>query len=1004
MLNIREEVGTDALQAAVELLVQRHEPLRTTFPTGADGVIVQRISDDYRAPMRVVRCADEVARADALDELFREPFDLERGPLFRWGFFSVSPDDHVLLLVAHHLVTDGWSMDLLHRELSESYHAIRTGRVLRLPALDYQYADYALWERERGEAHAGDVRHWTDAMAGAPFTGELPVDRARPRHRTHACGVVRSAVPATTAAAVDSLAAESGSSRFQVLLAAAYVLLARWTGQSDLVLGTPSANRRSAEVEGMVGFFVNILPLRGRVDEREPFRRLIADARETVMDAYDHGTVPFDRIVEAVAPPRVPGAHPLLQVVLSVAEPATGREPLWGERSDFVGAERAQLDLTLTFSPRPGGDLGLDVYYAAELFNHVTIERLAARFGHLLADLTDRPNDPLALIPATTPEEIATVDALGASRAGPSTPPVTGLFDRQAASRPEAIAVLDDGVTWTYRRLDAVSRSVEEAVRACQLPPATAVAVCVPRSATQIAAMLGVMRAGAVYLPLDPANPPERLRRILHDAGCRLLLTGGARGDGHPWPAEVATVDVSTIPAARSRRHERSPVLPRHPAYVIYTSGSTGRPKGVEVDHASLSSVIQCYAEHYRLGPADRLSQTMNHSFDAGLLDTLPALISGASVAVMPDEVRLDPAALWDKLQEAEVTISFITTALFVAALDHPPAHAGSLRMLQFGGELFTAVPHGLPFPLEHMYGPTEVSIWTSAGALEPGEPVHIGQPVGGLHARILDPWLRPVPIGVAGELFLGGDRLALGYRGAPGMTAARFVPDPWSANGGRMYRTGDRVRWDRAGRLEFLGRTDTQVKLRGFRIELGEIEAVLAEHADVAEAVVVLGEVPEGGKQLCAYLRLHPAGTVHAVLEHAEQHLPAWMRPASYTVLDSFPLSPNAKTDRAALPPPAPAPAREYVPPEGPVENLLAETWNALLNLDKVGRTDDFFQVGGHSLLAAGLLSRIEAATGCRIPLHTLFDHPVLKDLALHVEDAILAAALTHRGEGELT
>jgi amino acid adenylation domain-containing protein len=603
-------------------------------------------------------------------------------------------------------------------------------------------------------------------------------------------------------------------------------------------------------------------------------------------------------------------------------------------------------------------------------------------------------------VPAVSAGEAAELETFAASTPAPGTPAVTELFRRQVVARPDAPAVLDQGRLWTYRELDDLAERLAATVRARRLPPAAAVAVRLPRSATQIAAMLAVMRSGHVYLPVDPANPADRLARILRDAECPLLLTDAARPDLPAWPAElVEVVDVGTagsrMAVDRPGDLDREPIDPRRPAYLIYTSGSTGRPKGVEVDHAALSSVIQCYVRQYDLTPADRLSQTMNHSFDAGLLDTLPALVCGASIAVLPDEARLEPTALWDRLAEAGVTLSFITTALFTAALDNAPTTARGLRMLQFGGELCTAVPEGLPFPLEHMYGPTEASIWASAGPLDPAGPVHIGRPVGGLSARVLDAWLRPVPAGVAGELYLAGERLAIGYRGAAGATASRFVPDPWSARGGRMYRTGDRVRWNRDGRLEFLGRTDAQVKLRGFRIELGEIEAVLAGHPAVAEVTVVVRTAATGPRQLCAYLRLHPGGTVAAVRAHAEQQLPGWMLPASFTVLTSFPLNANGKTDHGALPPPDPAPVRAFEAPVGAVEELMAAVWCAVLGVARVGRTDDFFAVGGHSLLATTLLSRVADATGCRLPVRLLFDRPVLKDLAFELEEAIVAAAL---------
>lgn len=1008
MIRLREQIDTAALAAAADMLVMRHESLRTCFSLLPDGSLRQRVSGRTTAPLHTERHADAAARDAGLAAFFQRPFDLEAAPLVRFGLFTVSPTDHTLLVVAHHIVTDGWSMEILHHELGACYAAARAGRAPSLPVLTRQYVDYAVWEHARSQdpTFAERLRYWADLLAGVPPLLDLPTDRPRERVRSYECGVVRADIPATTVETMDAMALACGGSRFHVLLAAAAVLLSRWCGQPDLVIGTPSANRASVEVESMVGFFANLLPLLVRVREPASFADLVREVRSTVLDAHDNSSVTFDRIVDAVAPDRVPGANPLVQVAMTLADTGTRPPSTWGERLDFVDADKAQLDLTIAVSPGPATGLTAVFYYAADLFDRPSIERLAARLVDLLARLTGRPDEPMLGIATVTSAEERELARIGSSPPSPHLPPITELFARQVALRGAAPAVLDGGKVWTYRELDRVAGRVAALVRERTSTAPVAVAVCLPRSAVQIAAMLGVMRAGAIYLPVDPANPSERLRRILRDADCTLVLTDDRLRDSRDWSG-VDVLDVASDPGpARSSAGAHPPaepvLRPERPAYLIYTSGSTGRPKGVEVDHGSLSSVIQCYARHYDLTPDDRLSQTMNHSFDAGLLDTLPALITGGSVAVLPDEARLDPARIWRHLDDAGVTISFITTALFVAALESVPSRPGTLRMLQFGGELFTSVPDGLPFRLEHMYGPTEVSIWTSAGPLEPRGRVHIGRPVGGLRAHVLDRWLRPVPIGVPGELYLAGDRLAIGYRGAPSMTASRFVPDPWSATGRRMYRTGDRVRWLKDGTLEFLGRWDSQVKVRGFRIELGEVEAVLAEQSGVAEAIVVLRQTAAGQKDLWAYVRLHPSCTVEAVRAHAEDHLPPWMQPSSYTTVEKFPLTPNGKTDLAALPPPEPSSPRGYTPPEGPVEELLAEIWCELLGTTRVSRTDDFFKVGGHSLLATRLLAKIADATGCQLALRVLFDNPVLRDLACHLEDAIVAAAQAAEGAGD--
>ncbi|MGW3418207.1 non-ribosomal peptide synthetase [Streptomyces phaeochromogenes] len=992
MLRLRENVDNAALRAALDDVVARHEALRTRFALTPEGELCQLVDAAGPVDLHV-----EDSSETRLAEFFAAEFDLERGPLLRAGLFTAAPRDHLLLLVIHHIVTDGWSMDLLHRELAELYEAHVKQTPAHLPELTYQYADFAAWEGSEfeGGAFADDVAYWREQLAGAPQVIDLPVDVPRLAERTHTAGCHRFDVPPEVMARLEEVAQDCGASTFQALLAAFHLLLARWTGRPDLIVGSVSANRRSAATEPIVGLFANLLPVRGRIDESESFAELVARTRDTVLDAYDHQGLSFERLVEAVAPTRETGHSPFVQTVFTLAEAVPGAPSGWGERVEIQGTTRTQFDLSFATCHDGTGALLIYAHYAADLFHADTIERIASRYVTLLDEVSQRPGEPLALLATVTAEEADELEAFATSTAAP-TSTMLELFERQRRHRPHQEAVADDTTRLSYAQLGAEADRIARLITARGLAPATPVGVCLTRSTTQVAALLGVLRAGAVYLPLDPAYPADRLTYLLRDSGCPLVLTDS---DAPELSGDADLLNVHTAAPADASSGP-PPVRPGQPAYLIYTSGSTGHPKGVLVTHEGIGNFVSWYVDHYALTPGDRLSQLASPSFDAGLLDTLPALAAGAALTVLPDEARLEPAALWTRLHEAGVTVAFLTTPLFAAAAAEPPARGTGLRSVQIGGDSLAHVPAGLPFTLDNLYGPTESTIAATCGRLEAGQPVHIGGPLRGMRVRVLDDRLRPVPVGTPGELYLSGPGVALGYLGRPGLTATRFLPDPRATDGTRMYRTGDRARWRADGRLEYLGRTDAQLKIRGHRIEPGEIEAVLGGHPGVREAAVVPHTAPDGEVALCAYVSLRPGVAPDAVRDHAERALPAWMRPAAYTVLPELPVTAHGKVDRAALPRPEFRITTVDRPPTGPIQELVAEVWQEVLGLDRVGAEDDFFRIGGHSLLATRVLSRLSDATGCRLPLRTVFDHPVLESFAHQVEEAIISAAMA-AGEG---
>ncbi|MEU6113069.1 amino acid adenylation domain-containing protein [Streptomyces sp. NPDC047117] len=1001
-LRLRENIDVAALRAALTAVTDRHEALRSHFSLTPEGELCQLVDDAGTVDLHIEDLTDAPGtRRARMAEFFAAEFDLEHGPLLRAGLFSTAPRDHVLLLVIHHIVTDGWSMDLLHQELAELYEAHTRQRPAELRDLAYQYADFAAWEQSDadGGIFAEDLAYWQQQLAGAPQVIDLPADMPRPGERTYAGGCHRFAVPPAVVSRIEQVARDCEASTFQVLFAAYQLLLARWTGRPDLIVGSVAANRRSAATEPIIGLFANVLPVRGHIDESESFARLVGRTRDTVLDAYDHQGVSFDRIVEAVAPARQTGHSPLVQTVFTLAEAVPGAASEWGERVEFRDTTRTQFDLSFAAGPDGSGGLLVDAHFAADLLRLDSVERLARRFVALLDEVSRRPGEPLSRFATVTAEEAAELErfATGTPGTRTTTPTVLDLFERQVRERPHQEAVTDGTTRLTYAELGAEVERIARLITSRGLAPATPVGVCLTRSASQVAALLGVLRAGAVYLPLDPAYPADRLTYLLRDAGCPLVLKDANTPD-LPRPAHVELLDVSTAAPADAPA-EIAPVRLGQPAYLIYTSGSTGQPKGVLVTHEGIGNFVSWYVDHYGLTPDDRLPQLASPGFDASLLDTLPALAAGAVLAVLPDEARLDPGGLWSRLDEAGVTVAFLTTPLFAAAAAEPPTATG-LRAVQTGGDSLAHVPAGLPFTLDNLYGPTECTIAATSGRLDPGLPVHIGGPLRGMRARVLDDRLRRVPVGTPGELFLAGPGIALGYLGRPGLTATRFLPDPWASDGGRIYRTGDRARRCADGRLEYLGRTDAQLKIRGHRIEPGEIEAVLSGHPGVREAAVEPRTAPDGEAALCAYVSLRADVAVAAVREHAERALPAWMRPAAYTVLPELPLTANGKVDRAALPHPEFRTAAAYRPPSGPVQELVAEVWQEVLGLDRVGADDDFFRIGGHSLLATRVLSRLSDATGCRLPLRAVFDHPVLESLAHEVEETVISAAMA-AGEG---
>jgi amino acid adenylation domain-containing protein len=1004
-------LDVDALHRALREVVRRHEVLRTTFvrPGAAP---VQLIHPEIALPLPLTDLsalapAEREARSRAaLAAEASTPFDLEHGPLFRASLLRLGAEEHVLLLTMHHIVSDAQTQGVIDGEVGKLYDAFARGEPSPLPELPIQYADYAAWQRGwlTGEALQQQLSFWRTALAGAPGVLDLPADRPRPPTQSFRGARVAFQLPAELRAALVELARREGATLFMTMLAAFDLLLQRWSGQADVVVGTPAMNRDRAETEGLVGCFLNTLVLRTQIDDGVTFPELLARVRETCLSAYAHQDMPFERLVQELQPERDLSRSPVFQVMFTLqggggAGPAGGGEPrLAGVRRRPVAAPltTAKFDLTLFLADGPRGIAG-SFEYATDLFDAATVERMAAQLGVLLRGLVAAPDQPLRALPLLPEAERAqlTTGWNATAAAYPRDATVASLVAAQAARTPNAIAVSSEGRELTYRALDARANRLARYLRARGVGPETLVGIAVDRSEAMVVGLLGILKAGGAYVPLDPTYPRDRLAFMAGDAGLHVLVTeealagivpappGGTVRLDTEWPAiALESADPLDVAAA-----------PGSLAYVIYTSGSTGQPKGVQLPHRAVVNFLTSMAREPGLGAGDRLLAVTSLSFDIAGLELWLPLTVGARVEIASRLTAADGATLARRLAEMEISVMQATPSTFRLLIDAGWKGDGKLKVL-VGGE---AVPRELVDQLVdragsvwNMYGPTETTIWSTVQRLSREAPVLIGRPIANTTAYVLDAALRLAPVGVPGELYLGGDGLARGYRNRPELTEERFVADPFTdAPGARLYRTGDLVRWRPEGALEFLGRLDFQVKIRGFRVELGEIEAVLAQAPGVRRAVVMAREFGAMDTRLVAYLVPDEGAAPPAVepLRAAlRARLPEYMVPSAFVVLDAFPLTPAGKVDRRGLPMPREAGALEaqgLVMPRDEEEVRIAAIWRDVLGLPRVGVTDSFFDIGGHSMLAVRMMADVERAFGQKIPLVALFESQTIEALA---------------------
>jgi nonribosomal peptide synthetase DhbF len=984
---LRGELDRDALRRALDALVARHESLRTRFPA-FDGEPVQVAEPELRLelPVEEVDGVPESRLSEALWEEWERAFDLAAGPLVRARLLRFGARSHGLVLTTHHIVSDGWSQALLHHELQALYAAFRAGRESPLPPLPLRYADFALWQRRRG-AFEADLAYWKERLASLPERLELPADRPRRAVAASPASVLRLAIGGEALARLREVGRAGRATLYMTMLAAFAVLLARSSGQDDVAVGSPIAGRQKAELERLVGLFVNTLVLRTRVRREATFAELLEEVRQTALEAYRHQDAPFERVVEEVSPARRLDATPLFQVVFSVLAAPAQALRLEGLEVEQVRTRRLKstLDLEVHAYERPQ-EVELLWAYDESLFERERMERMARRYVRLLEQVAADPARPVGDYELVDDEERAWLAerSRGPRRAVPEGN-VYGLFAEQAARSPGAVAVRFEGSELTYAELAARAAGVVA-------PSGTPVGVRMERGPDLVAALLGILQAGAVYVPLDPSDPPERTELIVRDAGVELVLTDLDGAEDRP-PTLQQTV-------ARSRDAA---------AYVVYTSGSTGVPKGVVATHRGLANQLRWLADEFGLGPSDRVLQKASIGFDASIAELLAPLVTGARLVVARPGGAQDPEYIVDLIRREEITFLDLPPSLLRVLLAHPGLRrCTSLRWVLSGGEvlplelrdeLCRVLPEAA---LYNTYGPTETTVQCTFHDCSRGggyRSVPIGRPIANTHVHVLDERMRPVPVGVVGELYVGGAGVARGYLNRPELTAERFVPDP-SGGGGRLYRTGDLVRFGFDGELEFFGRSDDQVKLRGYRIELGEIEAVLRRHAGVEEAVAALCE-----ERLVAYVV--GAAEPEDLRAHLRRHLPEHMIPAVIAPLDALPLTPSGKVDRKAFPAPH-VQAKAEREPRTPQEEALCRAFAEVLGLERVGVDDSFFALGGHSLLTMRLVERIHGELGVRLGVRTLFEAPSVAELAGRLgarppDDGALERVLPLRPGGSL-
>lgn len=996
--HISGPLNLEALKQSFQAIIERHEVLRTTF-TVSDGQPMQVIAPTLSVPLTLVdleQLPETQRQAGVLrlaNEEVKRPFDLAEGPLLRTTLLKLGPQQHILLLCVHHIVFDGWSNRVFFQELETCYRAFAGGQPVVLPELPIQYADFMLWQREwlQGELLEEQLAYWKQQLADAPTVLDLPTDHPRPSVPTHRGSSCLFTLPSSLTEALKALSQQHRVSLFMTLTAAFQTLLYRYSGQEDQLLGTVTANRRHPETENLIGFFVNTLVLHTDLSGDPTFRELLARVRTVILTAQDHQDVPFEYLVKELQPDRSLGQNPFFQVMLVLEPPKPDLTSGWNLTHMDLKTDATRFDLDLIFHDFPEGLQGR-LTYSTDLFEEATIRRMIGHWRTLLEGIVAHPEQHLSELPLLTEAERhqLLIEWNATSTHYPEDQTVHQLFEEQVERTPDAVAVIFESQQLTYRELNTRANQLAHCLRQLGVAPDALVGLCMKRSLDMVVALLSILKAGGAYVPLDPAYPQERLAFMLQDTKLAVLLTQQQLIETLPTHGlHVLCLDTDWEEIAQQdERNLINSTLPEHLVYVLYTSGSTGRPKGVAITHRSVVAFTHWALTVFTPEELAGVLASTSICFDISVFEIFVPLSCGGKMILVENVLHLPSVAASGKVTLINSVPSALTEVV------HSRGIPASVHIVNLAGEPLHSVLVQQLYQLKtiqrvyNFYGPTETTIYATYALVEDGErkPL-IGRPIANTQLYITDAHFQPVPIGVPGELYIGGVGVARGYLNRPELTQEKFITNPFSDGPGtKLYKTGDRVRYLADGTIEFLGRFDHQVKIRGFRIELGEIEVVLGQHPAVREAVLVVHE--HGDKRLVAYVvpLTEQKVTSNELRSFLKERLPEYMIPSDFVLLDSMPLTPNGKADRHALPAPDPtghSAQDSFVAPTSLLHHQLKKIWEDLLGVRPIGIRDNFFALGGHSLLAVRMIDRFERAYGKKLPLATLFAGATIEHLA---------------------
>ncbi len=1006
-IRLTGRLNIDILEQTINAIIQRHESLRTTFPM-VEGKPIQKIAPSLKIKLLVVNLKDipqEQIDKQIIEEL-QKPFDLTQSPLLRCTLFDLGYENYILVNVFHHIIIDGWSKGILFKELSEFYQAFLSNSTVDLPELPIQYADFAVWQRQwlQGEILENQLNYWKKQLTGAPPLLELPTDKPRPATANFRGHSISFQIDSELTEKLKLLSQKSGVTLFMTLLAALNTLLFRYSGQDDILIGTPTANRNRQEIEPLIGFFVNTLVLRNSLEGNPNFSGLLQQARNVVLEAYANQDVPFEQVVDGLEIERSLSYNPLFQVMFALQNAPLNALKLPNLKAQYLAVEnqRIKFDLSLfleEIDTEKGSYLEGFWEYDGDLFTPERITRMVGHFQTLLKGIVANPQQTIGELPLLTESEKQQllVEWNQTQTSYPDHYCIHQLFEEQVVKTPDAIAVIDGEKSLTYEQLNQKANQLAYYLQNLGVKTEDLVGICIERSVLMIIGLLGILKAGAAYIPLDPNYPSERLAYMLENSAVSVLLTQENLVD--TLPNYLGTIFCLDQDGKILDHHPQDNLL--HPmtsenlAYVIYTSGSTGKPKGVLIQHQSLLNLVSWHQNAFDITTIDRVTQLAGIAFDASVWEIWPYLTAGACLAIVPPDLLTSPKQLQEWLIAKKITVSFLPTPLAETLIPLDWSPNCPLRLMLTGGDkLNDFPPTSIPFTLVNNYGPTENTVVTTSVKITPDllteKAPPIGRPISNTQVYILDQYQQPVPIGIPGELYIGGSGLAKGYLNRPELTDSKFIANPFSQKlSDRLYKTGDLVRYGNDGQIEFVGRIDHQVKIRGFRIELGEIETVLNQHPQVKEAIIIAREDQPGVKRLCAYVIASQNLTVSQLRLFLQEKLPQYMVPAFFVLLDAFPLTANGKIDRCALPQPTlelEDEAALNLSPGTEKERILAAIWQRVLGLKNISINDNFFELGGDSILAIQIIAQANQA-GLQITPKQLFSHQTIAQLATVAE-----------------